>query len=50
MYTITVNVYKYSQWLEQVLLNASSKAEAKQKTFYRLAEIHNLEKLKKNMD
>ena len=31
MYTITVNVYKYSQlkWQEQALLNASSKAEAK---------------------
>lgn len=33
MYTITVNKYKYDQpkWQEQVLLNASSKAEAKQK-------------------
>lgn len=33
MYTITVNIYKYDQfrWQEQVLLNASSKAEAKQK-------------------
>ena len=33
MYTITVNVYKYSQlkWQEHVLLNASTKAEAKQK-------------------
>lgn len=52
MYTITVNIYKYDQfkWQEQVLLDASSKAEAKQKTFYRLDEIHNLEKLKKNMN
>lgn len=51
MYTITVNIYQYDQfkWQEQVLLNASTKAEAKQKTFYRLDEIHNLAKLK-NMD
>ncbi len=34
MYTITVNVYKYSQlkWQEQILLNALTKAEAKQKS------------------
>ena len=33
MYTITVNIYKYNQfkWQEQVLLDASTKAEAKQK-------------------
>ena len=33
MYTITINIYKYSQfkWQEQVLLDASTKAEAKQK-------------------
>lgn len=33
MYTVTVNIYKYSQlkWQEQVLLDASTKAEAKQK-------------------
>ncbi len=33
MYTITVNIYKYDQfkWQEQVLLDASTKAEAKQK-------------------
>lgn len=33
MYTITVNIYNYDQlkWQEQVLLDASSKAEAKQK-------------------
>lgn len=33
MYTLTVNIYKYDQlkWQEQVLLNASSKTEAKQK-------------------
>jgi len=33
MYTITVNIYKYDQfkWQEHVLLNASSKAEAKGK-------------------
>lgn len=33
MYTITVIIYKYDQlkWQEQVLLNASTKAEAKQK-------------------
>lgn len=51
MFTIIVNIYKSNQlkWQEQVLLNASTKAEAKQKTFYRLDEIHNLEKLK-NMD
>lgn len=33
MYTLTVNIYKYNQfkWQEQVLLDASTKAEAKQK-------------------
>lgn len=33
MYTITVNIYKYDQfkWQEQVLLDASTKADAKQK-------------------
>lgn len=33
MFTITVNIYKNNQfkWQEQVLLNASTKAEAKQK-------------------
>lgn len=33
MYTITVNIYKYNQfrWQEQVLLDASTKAEAKQR-------------------
>lgn len=33
MYTININIYKNNQfkWQEQVLLNASSKAEAKQK-------------------
>ena len=33
MYTLTVNIYKYDQlkWQEQVLLDASSKAETKQK-------------------
>lgn len=32
MYTITVNIYKHKQfkWQEQVLLNASTKAAAKQ--------------------
>jgi len=32
MYSITVNIYKHSQfkWQEQVLLNASTKTEAKQ--------------------
>ena len=33
MYTITINIYKNNQfkWQEQVLLDASTKAEAKQK-------------------
>lgn len=33
MYTLTVNIYMYDQfkWQEQVLLDASTKAEAKQK-------------------
>lgn len=33
MYTITVNIYKNNQfkWQEQVLLNTSTKAEAKKK-------------------
>lgn len=33
MYTLIVNIYKYDQfkWQEQVLLEASTKAEAKQK-------------------
>lgn len=33
MFTITVNIYKNNQfkWQKQVLLNASSKAEAKRK-------------------
>lgn len=33
MYTLTVNIYKNNQfkWQEQVLLDASTKAEAKQK-------------------
>lgn len=33
MYTITVNIFKYHQfkWQEQVLLDGSNKAEAKQK-------------------
>lgn len=33
MYTITFNIYKYDQlkWQEQVLFNASTKADAKQK-------------------
>ena len=33
MYTLTVNIHMYDQfkWQEQVLLNASAKAEAKQK-------------------
>ena len=36
MYTLTVNIYKYDQlkWQEQVLLNASTKAEAKQKALH----------------
>lgn len=33
MYTITINIYKNNQfkWQEQVLLDASTKADAKQK-------------------
>lgn len=33
MFTINVNIYKHSQfkWQEQVLLDASTKAEAKQR-------------------
>ncbi len=33
MYTIIVNIYKYNQlkWQEQILLDASTKAEAKQR-------------------
>ncbi|MBP5411623.1 MAG: hypothetical protein J6Y47_00045 [Bacteroidales bacterium] len=35
MYTLTINIYKYDQfkWQEQVLLDASAKAEAKQKAY-----------------
>lgn len=52
MYTITVNIYKNNQikWQEQVLLNASSKAEAKQKNLtdrMKYAFYLNLEQLKK---
>ena len=41
MYTITVNIYKNNQikWQEQVLLNASSKAEAKQKILRALDKL-----------
>lgn len=42
MYTIAVNIYKYNQFklIEQVLLNASTKAEAKQQAMLLPASTH----------
>ncbi len=42
MYTIAVNIYKYNQFklIVQVLLNASTKAEAKQQAMLLPASTH----------